>query len=384
VKPDRRTGSAGNRQATDFFARTVEPWGFDIDATPFECLDFLSGGGSLVCAGSTFDVRVSPYSLGCDVTARLITVTTVDELERCSCAGDILLMKDAICSEQLMPKNFVFYNPEHHRRIYQLLEEKQPAAIVTATKKNPDLVGAIYPFPLIEDGDFDIPSVYCTEVTGEAVASLTGEDFHLKSDARRIPSTACNVLARKNPCSERKVTVCAHIDAYGDTPGASDNASGTAVLLLLAEMLREYRGGIGIEILAINGEDNYSAGGEMDYLRRYGNDIDTIALAINIDDVGYYRGNTAYSFYNCPDELKEKVQVAFGNYKGVIDGEPWYQSDHMVFVQKGRPAIAITSDKISELMANYTHTPKDTPEIVDCRKIVEVAGALNSLVTGYF
>jgi len=64
------------------------------------------------------------------------------------------LLKGAICAEQLMPKNFVFYNPDHHKRIYALLEKKKPAGIIAATEKKPEMVGALYPFPLIVDGDF--------------------------------------------------------------------------------------------------------------------------------------------------------------------------------------------------------------------------------------
>ena len=48
-----------------------------------------------------------------------------------------------ICAEQLMPKNFVFYNPDHHKRIYAFLEEKMPAAIITATERKPEMVGAL-------------------------------------------------------------------------------------------------------------------------------------------------------------------------------------------------------------------------------------------------
>jgi len=107
-------------------------------------------------------------------------------------------MKDEICSEQLMPKNFIFYNPDHHKKIYALLEEKQPAAIITATAKKPELVGALYPFPLIVDGDFDIPSVYCTDIIGKEIATHIGGMFKLTIQAERIPSTANNVIARKN------------------------------------------------------------------------------------------------------------------------------------------------------------------------------------------
>ena len=213
VTPNRRTGSPGNREATRFFAQTVGAWGYDLDTTEFPCLDFESDGASLVCEDDRFDVRVSPFSLGCDVSAELVTASTSEELEHLACSGKILLMKGPLCAEQLMPKNFVFYNPDHHKRIYALLEEKQPAAIVTATAKNPALVGAICPFPMIEDGDFDIPSAYCTEDTGEQIAGMAGEVCHMIVRARRIPSSASNVIARKRSDAPARIAVTAHIDA---------------------------------------------------------------------------------------------------------------------------------------------------------------------------
>ena len=381
VEPNRRVGSPGNRIATEFFAQSILSWGYTIDTTPFPCLDFKSGEPSLSCNDKSFEVHTSPYSLGCDVMAELQAVATVEELEKCTCHGQILLMKGAISAEQLMPKNFVFYNPDHHQRIYALLEEKRPAAIITATRRNPELVGALYPFPMIEDGDFDIPSVYCTDTVGERIAGETGRMFRLKIDAQRIPAAANNVVARKNPSAQAKIVVCAHIDAYGDAPGASDNASGTVVELLVAEMLAEYSGHLGIEIVAFNGEDHYSAGGQMDYLRRYGKSMEEMLLAINIDDVGYVHGKTAYSLYECPDEIEDKADAVLGSYDGIIRGEQWYQGDHMIFVQNGKAAVAITAERFPELMANVTHTPRDTPEIVDCDKLVEIADALQTFIT---
>ena len=106
--------------------------------------------------------------------------------------------------------------PEHHQKIIALLDKKQPAAIVTATGRNPALMGALYPYPLFEDGDFDIPSVYCTDAIGDEIASAPAASFRLTIDARRIPSTACNVVARKNPGAKKKIVVCAHIDARPD------------------------------------------------------------------------------------------------------------------------------------------------------------------------
>ena len=383
VQPNRRVGSPGNRAATDFFAQTVQPWGYELDTTPFPCLDFQSGEVSLICQDESFQAYISPYSLPCDVTAQLTVVSTIEELEDCVCGDTILLLKDAISAEQLMPKNFVFYNPDHHQRVFSLLEEKQPAAIITATGKNPDLVGAAYPFPMIEDGDFDIPSVYCRDTVGERIAEHPGEVLRLRTDARRIPATANNVIARKNPEAREKIVVCAHIDAYGDSPGASDDASGIVVELLLAEMLEDYCGPMGVEIVAFNGEDHYSAGGEMDYLRRYGQSLEQVLVAINIDDVGYVRGKTAYSFYQCPDEIRKKAVTTFGGYGGLMKGDQWYQGDHMIFVQSGKAAMAITAERMSELMASITHTARDVPEIVDSPKLVEIAHALHGFITQF-
>ncbi len=207
VKPNRRTGSPGNHEATDFFASLVKKWDYAVDTTPFPCLDYESGKISLVCQGQAYEVHVSQFSPGCNVTSELITVSTVEELESCRCRDKILLMHGVLCAEQLMPKNFVFYNPDHHKRIYALLEEKQPAAIITATVKNPELVGALYPFPLFEDGDFNIPSVFCSDVVGREILAKASGEFQLVIEAKRIPSTAWNVIARKNPASLQKIVV---------------------------------------------------------------------------------------------------------------------------------------------------------------------------------
>jgi aminopeptidase YwaD len=380
VEPNRRTGSPGNQEAADFFANLVKKFDYRVDTTPFPCLDYISGNASLESAGISYDIAVSPYSLRCDVTAELVSVTTVDELENCDCQGRILLMQGAICAEQLMPKNFVFYNPEHHQRIYALLEEKQPAGIVTATEKNPDLVGALYPYPLLVDGDFNIPNVYCTAQVGQDISRKSGDLFRLMIDSERLPSQANNVVARKNLEADQKIVLTAHIDAYENTPGASDNASGTVVLLLLAEMFMDFRGEMGIEIVAINGEDHYSAGGEMDYLDRYGEDLGRIRLAINIDDVGFKVGGSAYSFYGCPPNIQNKARLAFEEFPGVVPGEPWFNGDHMIFVQNNVPAIAFTAENVLDLMATITHTSRDTPEILDPAKLVEVARALKSFI----
>ena len=378
--PSRRVGSAGNRAATDFFARTIGGFGFAVEGTPFDCIDWRDGGADLTVGGLSFAALPGPYSLGCDVSAPLVTAATVAELEAADATGKVLLLHGAIAKEQMMPKNFPFYNPDEHKQIVALLEAQQPGAIVSATGRNPELAGGLYPFPLFEDGDFDIPSVYMTEEEGQRLAGHAGEMAALHSRATRIPATGENIVARKGGGSGRRVVIFAHIDAKLGTPGAIDNATGVITLLLLAEMLRDYAGSLGVEIVALNGEDYYLAPGEKLWVAENEGRFDEIVLGINIDGAGYEGRKSAFSLYGCPPEIETPIREAFAAYPMLIEGEQWYQSDHSLFVIYGRPALALTSVDFGALSAQITHTPADKPEIVAVKRLVEIANGLRDVV----
>jgi hypothetical protein len=52
----------------------------------------------------------------------------------------------------------------------------------------------------------------------------------------------------------------------------------------------------------------------------------------------------------------------------------------MLLVMNGRPALALTSAEIFNLMATVIHTVGDTPDLVDPVKLVETAEALRDVV----
>jgi aminopeptidase YwaD len=377
---NRCVGSQGNRHATDFFTEVISAFGFGTETPEFECIDWSHGELELTINGSPYPASVSPYSLGCRATAPLAAASTLDELENQDVAGSILLLHGEIAKEQLMPKNFTFYNPENHQQIIALVEGKAPRAIIAATSRNPELAGGIYPFPLFEDGDFDIPSVYTTEEEGRRIALQVGNQVVLNFEATRRPSTGCNVVARKGQDSHSKIVLFAHIDAKINTPGALDNATGVIVLLLLAELLQEINFTKTIEIVALNGEDYYSAPGEMLYLQSNPNQMEDVFFGINMDGAGYIDGKTAYSLYDCPGDIAGAIHKCFPENKGFLEGEQWYQSDHSLFIMNQRPALAITSENFMHLSTYITHTAKDIPALVDTSKLVEIALALRNLL----
>jgi len=379
---ERSVGSVGNRQATDFFENEMASFGWNNETSELNVIDWDDGGATLQAADIHFKVLVSPYSPGCNVREELTGVSDMEELEREDISGKIVLLYGGIAKEQLMPKNFVFYNPEEHQRIIALLEEKKPTAIISATGRNAALAGGVYPFPLIEDGDFDIPSVYMTEEECRRLLPYIGNSVTLQSHSRRIPAKANNVIARKGKNAAERIVITAHIDAKKGTPGAIDNATGVMVLLLVAEMLEDYDGDRMLEIVALNGEDYYAVPGQMDYIYKNKNKFDEILLNINIDGAGYKEGKSTFSFFGLPEEIKEKVNGLLAEYDGITEGVQWAQGDHSIFVQQGRPAIAVSSKWFIDHMdsQDITHTPKDNAGIVDCRKVVEIAEALNWLI----
>jgi aminopeptidase YwaD len=378
--PHRQVGSPGNHTATNYFTQVARKFGFSVEELPFDCLGWESGDHHLIAAGVNYDFQISDYSLGCEVKAPLSVVSTRVELEAVEARGKALLVIGELAAEQLMPKNFNFFNPEHHQKIVSLFEQKEPVAIIAATGHNPELAGAVYPFPLIEDGDFNIPAGYMKDVDGERLAKHAGEMVDLLMNARRFPNQAIQVLAHKGPETGRRLVFSAHIDSKAGTPGALDNATGAIVLLLLAELMADYDGNLPVELVPFNGEDNYSVAGQKLYLTRNDGRLGEVSLNVNLDGLGWRGSPTAYSFYECKDEITAEIRDVFGRYPELVEGPAWPQGDHMIFAMSGIPAVAITTQEFAALEGQIAHTEKDVPELVDPVKLVAASQALHDLV----
>lgn len=195
--PDRHVGGPGNRAATRMFAQVAGGFGFEVQISEMECLEWERGESELGTGTERFALHSGPYSPPLEITAKLAVASTVEEIESGAFGGTVLLLLGDVVAEQLAPKNFVFYNPEFHQRIIAALESQSPAAVVAATGRNPELAGGSYPFPLIEDGDFDLPTAYLTDVEGERLRAHEGEDVEIRIRSRRLPALAQHVVASK-------------------------------------------------------------------------------------------------------------------------------------------------------------------------------------------
>ena len=152
--------------------------------------------------------------------------------------------------------------------------------------------------------------------------------------------------------------------------------------MLLADLLKDYSGEYGIELVAFNGEDYYAVPGQMKYIEQNQGRFDDIVLNINIDGLGYKEGPTCFSAFQLPDFIQKRLNEVLQQNPGIVEGLPWYQGDHSIFIQYGRPAIAVSSNWFIEHMEDQdiTHTPKDNPDIVNYERIPESARAIAELI----
>jgi aminopeptidase YwaD len=375
VHPDRRPGSPGNDVAVDLAAAVLTDLGWQVECPQFGVVDWSGAPGALHVGDRTWPLQPSPYSLGWAGTAPIRAVEDEAGLGA-DHSGTILVLHGALAAAPLTPKDYPFYGSDRDARVVQRLERCGAVAVLAVTGRAPELAGSWDPFPLIEDGAFAVPTGNLRAADGESLLALLAggavPPATVQLASRRWPSTARNVVARLGPPRGR-VELVAHIDSKPGTPGAVDNAAGVVILLRVAELLARTPGPRpGVEIVLLNGEDYYAASGEREYLAS--TDLSEVRLAVNVDGAGYAGSGTAYSTYGL-DEGTDLSALA-----PLVPGPPWPQSDHMLFVLAGRPAIALTSSDMATVMGEVAHSPADVPDLVDPHVLEQAARAVAGLV----
>ena len=152
--------------------------------------------------------------------------------------------------------------------------------------------------------------------------------------------------------------------------------------MLLADLLKKNHCKYPIELVIFNGEDYYSAPGQVKYIEQNNGKFGNILFNINIDGAGYKEGVSCFSPMSLPPEIGDVFHEVICSTPEFVEGLPWYQGDHSVFLQNGCPAIAVSSQWFIENMEcqEITHTPKDNLGIVNFERVVECALGIMDLI----
>lgn len=364
----RPIGSAANLAAADYISGIFTECGLSLERQEIPCPDWSAQHTSLELDEEALECSANTFSPSCDLSAATEPVCTPAELERALITGRILVFYGDMAQTELATKGGIYVS-DRDRRILELLEQKQPAGIITI---NPTIHAR---WRLIEDFDLDIPSVTVSARSGLKLLQRPGATVHMKIAAHRSSSHTDNIIGRLPGEHSDRIVFCAHYDSKVDTPGAYDNAAGVGVLLALVEVLADSKHRHTLEWIAFTGEEGAGLG-DMEYARRMGNGFDEVTAAINIDGVGPFTGTTTVTSFAASQELDSLLDTILRNYPGVIKVEPWPASDHYIFYSHGAPSLAMTSRGIRDIY----HTLSDTFEWISGEKLAEAARLTIDLV----
>lgn len=378
--PDRHPGRPGNTAANDYVEAEFADLGWEVASEEFDALDAELGAARLWADERTFDIQPGPYTVPVRTNARLLPIGSLAALEEADVEGAIVLLHGQIAADQLFPKSFDFVDMPEHRHIYALLEAGSPAAVIGATGRGGGMDGGRYPYPLIEDGDFDLPTAFTTDEIGAQLIPFAGRSVELEIVSQRVSRPARQLTAGRGPAGAPRAIVLAHIDSKSGSPGALDNATGVAALVGTARLLGDYDGPYRIELIPMNGEDYYANSGEHLFVAANEGRWEEVLCTVNMDAIGARDGRTAASMYGVSERGSELIGRVVRRHLTVVFGEEWYEGDHSIVAAQGRPAVALTSTSIRELCATVTHTDRDTLELVDPAIVAGAAEFVADLV----
>jgi aminopeptidase YwaD len=370
----RPVGSAANHAAEAYITGVLREVGYEVERQPFDCIDWRLEEVGLWIDGQPQPAIANPYSPPCDVTAPVVAAGSLAELEAVELRSRIALLHGELTNGPLFPRNYPFFTVEDHRRIVDLLEQKGPQAVIAVSPM------AGHPAPIIEDGDFTLPSLTVPAGVGPLLLAAPGPVVARVRSAAK-PGAAANVIGRRPVPDRAKIVLCAHFDTKPGTPGALDNAAGVAAVLALAERLAASGPATNLEIVAFNGEDHYAAPGEVAYINGCGSEFGRISLVINVDGVGLREQAATVAFFNCPAKWMDQVRAEMAEWARLEESDPWPEGDHSIFAMQGVPCIALTSGGIHALIDGIIHTPQDTLDLVEPAQIAAVVDFLAALLT---
>ncbi len=356
----RMSGTAANRQAQDFITGRMQSAGLMVELQSFECPAWSCQESLLELNGSLLPVMVNPYSPSCDVSGKPVPVSTIAELEDVDLTGKIALLYGDLTKSIISCKSW-FLIEERDRKIIGLLEQKQPRAIL-AVQPTPGSINRLF-----EDWEFRIASATISTETGLVLLRQPEAMVHLKLSTHQEPGQTANVVARIPGKKDEWICLMAHYDSKIDTPGATDNATGVAALLALAERFSGRELETGLEFIAFTNEE-YLPIGDDEYLRLAGDGyLDRVKLAVNFDGMGHIMDSNTLAVYVSSEEFSHEMQDLKQGFPSIQWTDPWPESNHSSFTFRGVPAIAFSS----QIVHHYAHQLDDTLRWVSPQKIAE-------------
>ena len=221
--------------------------------------------------------------------------------------------------------------------------------------------------------------------TGSEALELVGEYIYNELNSTKLPVeymewsnkglSGKNIVATLRGVGETDgvIIVCAHYDSIKISPGADDDGSGVAIVLMLAEIMSNYSFNSTIKFILFSGEEQGKLGSSV-YAKAAKKNGDNIVGVLALDKVGYAitaeEGGKVVHHSNFESDWMVDISTEMANkYYDYIELEVlrWSQdpgSDHLAFVNEGfhgtdfvrygvNPFYHTSEDKIEHMNLTY-------------------------------
>ena len=367
VLPPRVSGTEGELAAAEYIASELRSYGYDVQIQDFTATVRPRNGNHLqVTSPQPLTVRTNIFtgSGEGDVTGPLVYLGLGREsdLPEFSLEGMVALVERGIVPFSEKAEN-VFGSGAAGMVVFNNTSE-------------------IFDGTLGDDfhQTFDRPAVTISGINGEALVEQLDSgpvNVNLRLVTDELPSR--NVVASKlGPTIDGPVVILGgHYDVVPGSPGASDNGSGTATLLVLAEELAEAELPFELRVIGFGSEELGLLGSETYVASLDAGEQDRIIAMFNFDALGSGSLEIGGHFELTRRGLEVADEIGIAAIQGIEP--PGSSSDHASFRDAGIPSMFFFGSDFSLI-----HTPFDTieamnPEMMGQAAAITLGGLLDGL-----
>ena len=207
----------------------------------------------------------------------------------------------------------------------------------------------------------------------------------------------CNIVASFYPEKKNRFLLCAHWDCrpFADkdpdpvnhskpVDGANDGASGVAVLLEIARLIKDHEPSYGVDIAFFDGEDGGAYGQDDTWLlgsRHFAENMPSSYIpryAVLLDMIGDKDLSLSKDYYSMESapHLWENIQKIAGRLGiPIMSSTSYITDDHIPLIKRGIPSV----DIIDFDYASW-HTTADTPDKCSAESLGKIGALISNLI----
>ncbi|WP_096438696.1 M28 family peptidase [Alteribacter populi] len=371
----RVAGTDEERESADYIQGELEQYGYEVSTQEFDIADRLEGHLQTSLSDDELAIRIGTGSASTDgegVSGQVVHAGLGYEDDfPADVEGNIALIERG---------EFSFWEKAANAT------EAGAAGVIIYDNAE----GLVPPTPSLGGNEASIPVVAVTQADGEMLLSEDDVTASLRISAV-TDQTSQNVIAVKEPKGKpvedpEIVYVTAHYDSVPYSPGASDNASGTSVVLEFARIMEAYPTEKEIRFIFAGAEEIGLVGSRYYVSQLSDDEINRSAANFNLDMVGTNWENATSLYVNVVDGAPNQVWQSASAAAERLDNDTLVlfergASDHVAFYEAGIDAANfIRREPETASLEPWYHTPFDTIDKISQDRIQEAGELIGSAI----